>query len=598
MGKLKGFLVGLTTFVGATALTAGGIALNNHFNKDKITLSYGDKTYFGDQVNSGATDDIQTEVQLDKNLSELNAICKENNFMLMLVVCPATNMFEADLQIVYGPEQVKSNLMNSKPYQLVVSNPALQFKGWSLSENGPLLENFDSIYKNEVVIVYAITEKATPFYAEILGQTYTCQKTTEGISIEIDPTSVAPEGYFFIGWSLGSSTDLDNLTDLSNITDGQIVYAVFVNENNEPYDIAEHSFTLTLNYWMSALEGQQIKSIIYYNGNYLEDVNFCNPIANDDGTFYNFVGFYKNQTVDEFNPELVVDLNSFVPNSNATLYALYERDGNYYTAYDFSSISFQWESVWGMYISTYTTLKNDLTDATNYAKSFVPFDLSEGKTFVGWSTVENDLNYIVDFAQTEAVPNTVYFAIFEDIQAEVINFKLHYLSPSTGKRYSSHHSSDRLDLSKDHYDLINPDGTSFLFAGFVSDDDRYELDNADIITDLTNHQFYEGEHIYVVYTDDLNNLYTLYDLFAMKFTTADQNTFYYSKMDDHTMAKLYAQTYIPEHIPEGQSFAGWSTVENDPENIVDFENYDFIGYDPSSGYPATFYAIFEDISLQ
>lgn len=121
MGKLKGFLVGLTTFVGATALTAGGIALNNHFNKDKITLSYGDKTYFGDQVNSGATDDIQTEVQLDKNLSELNAICKENNFMLMLVVCPATNMFEADLQIVYGPEQVKSNLMNSKPYQLVVS---------------------------------------------------------------------------------------------------------------------------------------------------------------------------------------------------------------------------------------------------------------------------------------------------------------------------------------------------------------------------------------------------------------------------------------------------------------------------------------------
>ncbi len=57
MGNLKSFLVGLTTFLGATALTAGGIALNNHFNKENsITLSYDDKTFFGEKVDLDATD--------------------------------------------------------------------------------------------------------------------------------------------------------------------------------------------------------------------------------------------------------------------------------------------------------------------------------------------------------------------------------------------------------------------------------------------------------------------------------------------------------------------------------------------------------------
>ena len=389
------------------------------------------------------------------------------------------------------------------------------------------------------------------------------------------------------------SDDQDNEQD--NIDDN-------IDDDNEQDDEGQvgedNEITITLHivdpggYWSTEVN--------YVDGVFDSEISVTD-IVNNDGSYLSFVGWSNcAELPSNFEEKNLINLSDYKPNTDDNLYAVYMDDNyNYYSSGDLSCIQFNWIGQdGGMWSYVYVSPMNDMSLATIYAQTCIPEHIPEGQSFVGWSTVENDLNYIVDFAQTEAVPNTVYFAIFEDIQAEVINFNLHYLNPSTGIRNSSHRSSDRLDLLKDHYDLINPDGTSFLFAGFVSDDDRYELDNADIITDLTNHQFYEGEDIYVVYTDHLNNLYILYDLFAMKFTTADQNTFYYSKMDDRTMAKLYAQTYIPEYIPEGQSFVGWSTVENDPENIVDFENYDFIGYNPYSAYPATFYAVFEDISLQ
>lgn len=420
MGNLKSILIGLTSFLGATALTAGGIALNNHLNKDKpITLSYGDKTFFGEKTDSDATDTPIDDVQVETSLEQLNEICAREDIMMMIVVNNSENLFESQVMTIYNSNEIESALNNTFIQQNIESQPNYNWKGWSLDSDGKdIITNYSSIFKKEAVIVYAISEKCITYQVQMFNSLYLFKADADGKidSLPMDMSTQAPEGYTFLGFSTVGETDTDNIVNLTSIKieENATYYAVFIDEHGQAFNYLDEATKITLNY----IEGFDKANFdnYYYNGEY--QINF-NPssINNTDGTTFYFVGWYTDSTVaDSIDPEKTIeDLYSYTPSGDMQLYALYQIDeGKFVTVNQLSVIKFEWQSDIGLFTSGYITTIDDMISATNYAKSMVPTDIPVNKEFLGWSTVENDPESIVDFSSISATANTTYYAIFED----------------------------------------------------------------------------------------------------------------------------------------------------------------------------------------
>ena len=428
MGNLKSFLVGLTTFLGATALTAGGIALNNHFNKENpITLSYGDKIFFGEKVDSDATDTPIDDVQVETSLDQLNEICAREDIMMMIVVNNSQNLFESQVVTIHNANEIESALSNTFIQQNIESQPNYNWKGWSLDPEGEeLITDYSSIFKKEAVIVYAISEECITYHVQLFNNIYQFKAGADGKvdSLPMDMSAQAPEGYTFLGFSTVSEQDTTNIVDLTEITIGEYstYYAVFVDEDGQAFNYLDEATKITLNY-IEGLDNTNFDNY-YYNGNY--QINFSAPsINNIDGTTFYFVGWYTDSTVaDSIDPEKTIeDLYSYTPTGDMQLYALYQVDeGEFVTVNQLSVIKFEWQSDIGLFTSGYITTIDDMTSATNYAKTMVPTEIAANKEFVGWSTVANDPESIVDFSTISATANTTYYAIFDTIEIITLTF--------------------------------------------------------------------------------------------------------------------------------------------------------------------------------
>lgn len=421
MGKLKGFLVGLTTFVGATALTAGGIALNNHFNKDKITLSYGDKTFFGEKVDSSATNTpVDDDIKLDTSLEELNNLCNRENIMMLIIVNTVQNQFQTQSAIINSADDVESALNNTFIKQNIESNPNYSWKGWSLDAEGKkLITDYSSVFKKEVVFIYAIADYFIPYNIQILGTNYQYKANEDG-SIDYNPdvSKFAPEGYSFLGFSTVSEIDTNNIVNLSEVIINEYAtyYAVFINSDGQPYNYIEHSINVTLHYYEAMDKTSTV--LYYYNNNYTSDSNLAFDIYNDDGTQLYFVGWYTEPTItDSINPEKFIEnLSTYQPNEDVELYAVYQvAEDTFVTINQITTILFQWINNDYIFTTRYVSSLANMNLATNFAKNFEPNDIPINKIFLGWSTVTNDPESIVDFSTTSATANTTYYAIFEDI---------------------------------------------------------------------------------------------------------------------------------------------------------------------------------------
>ena len=423
MGNIKSILIGLTTFLGATALTTGGIALNNHFNKDKpITLSYGDKTFFGETTDSDATDitnDEAQDIEINKNIEELNTLCQKNKFMILTAIdleYPSMSV----IRTVNNASEIENVLNETWIQQNIEGDSYRKWKGWSTDIEGKeIISNYASLFEYKVVFVYAQSESVIPYQISALGVNYQYQANADG-KIESIPnmSSIAPEGYSFLGFSTVSDTDTENIIDLASIIieANTTYYAVFVDEEGNAYNFAEHSIKVSLNY----LQNMSIVNtdISYYDGNFTNEINVQHEFPNNDGTTIYFVGWYTDSTVsDTVDPDKYIEnLMDYQPSENIELYALYQvAEDTFLTVNQLSIIKFTWTDGESTWMTSYISSANDLSLATEFAKTFTPNEIPENKTFIGWTTVEDSLENIVDFNSTSVIANTTYYGILQDI---------------------------------------------------------------------------------------------------------------------------------------------------------------------------------------
>ncbi|HIU06177.1 MAG TPA: InlB B-repeat-containing protein [Candidatus Onthoplasma faecigallinarum] len=416
--------VSIISILATIGLLSGGVALNNYFNDKPITLSYGDKTFFGKvESNAGSQTDDSQDVVLDKSLEELNEICRRDNLMMMIVVNTIEGQAQLSAEIIYSADQVEMTLNNTYIQQSIEDNPNYAWKGWSLDPDGKeLITDYASIFKNEAVLVYAVAEEAIPYQVQMFNNIFQFKAGADG-KVELlpmDMSAEAPEGYTFLGFSTISEIDTENIVNLTEITveENAIYYAVFVNEDGEAFNYLEEATKVTLNY----LEGFDILNFdnYYYNGRYQTSLYVPN-IDNADGNFMTFIGWYTESTIaDSLDPEkFIEDINTFQPTEDVQLYAVYQTtEGSYVTVNQLSVIKFVWLTEGGESATRYISTTDDLTSATAFANSFVPMEIPENNEFVGWSTVANNPENIVDFSSTSATANATYYAIFQDISLE------------------------------------------------------------------------------------------------------------------------------------------------------------------------------------
>ncbi len=339
--------ISIISILATLGVVTGGVAVYNHLPnvQDKLTISVGESVLVGDSSNSGTTRPPEV---VDVNTADIEKFAKENHCMMILAInlnsLPNSDGFESQLIRVNSAEEFKTALDNTYWEENATYDANTTWKGWSLSEDGAIIEDFESIFEEGFVTIYAVTEIYPAYALQVLGNPiedenggyyFKANKDGKITELPVDPEDQAPEGYSFAGWSTTSETGIDDIVDLSSVslpqptngTDGvTIFYAVFVNDSGEAYDRNYFkSFEVTFNY-----DGNMSESITYTHYEFQSEL----PLPDMESYGYTFVGWYQESFVFELDENMLyTDIENEQLTGPIELFALYEdAEGNYYTS--------------------------------------------------------------------------------------------------------------------------------------------------------------------------------------------------------------------------------------------------------------------------
>lgn len=336
--------VSIISILATLGVITGGVAVYNHLPnvQDKLSISVGESVLVGDSSNSGTTRPPEV---VDVNTSDIDKFAQENHCMMILAInlksLPNSDGFESQLIRVNSAEEVKTALDNTYWEENATYDANTVWKGWALSEDGEIIEDFESIYQESFVTVYAMTDIYPAYALQVLGSPiedekggyyFKADKDGKITNLPEDPDDQAPEGYSFAGWSTTSETGIDDIVDLSTVTLSQptngtdgvtIFYAVFVNEDGEAYDRDYfNEFEVTFNY-------KNVSETVRYT-----HYSFQGVVPQPELSDYTFVGWYQEPMVFELDENMLyTDIENAKLTGPLELYALYQDDeGNYYTS--------------------------------------------------------------------------------------------------------------------------------------------------------------------------------------------------------------------------------------------------------------------------
>lgn len=334
------FGVSLISILATLGLTAGGVAVYNHLPnvKDKLTISVGESVLVGENSNIKPTETVNI------NTEDLNKFCRENQCMMILAInlndTNNSDGFSSQLIRVNSAEEVKTALDNTYYEENALNDESIDWKGWALSKDGEIIEDFSSIYEESFVTIYAITESYPVYALQILGSPvendnggyyHRADKDGKISNLPDDPEDQAPEGYTFAGWSTSSETGIDDIVDLSTVTvpysNVTIYYAVYVNDDGEAYD--RYYYNRFAVYFTIKTENGQ--SVNYVNYSHYE---FEEEVVDPQLSGYTFIGWYREPMIFDGIDDtlLVTDLSTLKLTGQCEFWAVYQDgDGNYYT---------------------------------------------------------------------------------------------------------------------------------------------------------------------------------------------------------------------------------------------------------------------------
>ena len=342
------FAVSAISILATLGVVTGGVAVYNHLPnvQDKLTISVGESVLVGDSSNSGTTRPPEV---VDVNTADIDKFAKENHCMMILAInlnsLPHSDGFESQLIRVNSAEEIKTALDNTYWEDNATNDANTVWKGWALSEDGAIIEDFESIYEEGFVTIYAVTDIYPAYALQVLGSPienedggyyFKADKDGKITNLPEDPDDQAPEGYTFAGWSTSNETGIDDIVDLSSVslpqptngTDGvTIFYAVFVNDSGEAYDRNYFkSFEVTFNY-----DGNMSESITYTHYEFQSEL----PQPDLEAYGYTFVGWYEMEIVMEPDENMLyTDIENTKLTGPLNLYALYQdAEGNYATSF-------------------------------------------------------------------------------------------------------------------------------------------------------------------------------------------------------------------------------------------------------------------------
>ena len=143
----------------------------------------------------------------------------------------ASFTYKYDVKFMNGQTEVSSQIVTSGSFATLPTAPTKEgytFKGWSLTENGEIVNNIESTAVTQNTIYYAIFEINTytvTFMSD--GSVYGAPQTISHGSSSTLPASPTKEGYTFKGWSLTDGGEIVNNIDSTAVTQNTTYYAVF-----------------------------------------------------------------------------------------------------------------------------------------------------------------------------------------------------------------------------------------------------------------------------------------------------------------------------------------------------------------------------------
>lgn len=248
----NGFIIGTSAVLATAGLLAGGVALNNKFAKDKITIKHGESVLVGDK-DKAPVDAFNPEESLTP---EEKLMCQEfaerTNMMVVSIVNYGSEYltiqtYSADFGI-YDVVQDMAEYCRGSLYR---TNLADQFDKAFISFNGELI----SVQEMEDILPEKMVEFKAGYYEfNVVGEYYGrvlfndldgsySAETEDGYFhtdnngiIQTPPTADEIDGYTFVGWSI-EKDNIDKIIDLAthrfsfaNVTS---VYPIYVNAEGE-----------------------------------------------------------------------------------------------------------------------------------------------------------------------------------------------------------------------------------------------------------------------------------------------------------------------------------------------------------------------------
>lgn len=266
----NGFIIGTSAVLATAGLLAGGVALNNKFAKDKITIKHGESVLVGDK-DKAPVDAFNPEESLTP---EEKLMCQEfaerTNQMVVSIVNYGSEYLTIQTYTAdYGIYDVVQDMAERCRGSLYRTNLADQFDKAFISFNGELI----SVQEMEDILPEKMVEFKAGYYEfNVIGDYYgrvifedldgSYSAETEDGYFHTDNNGIvlAPpiadeiEGYTFVGWST-EKENIDKIIDLAThsfsfayITS---VYPIYVNAEGE---VLPSAIVVTLH-----IPGQDVK---------------------------------------------------------------------------------------------------------------------------------------------------------------------------------------------------------------------------------------------------------------------------------------------------------------------------------------------------
>lgn len=258
----KEFFLTTATVLACAGVVVGGIALNNKFAKNKITIQHGDAVWIGDNKNPVKDEDSITEPVQE---SLYNDYCEKNNLMFCNLITPGSLDF---LPCTFCSDATGENilyyLLNSASAQ--ANNYDKFFQG--ILVDGVLVnyDNYETVAESfkwepkykEIAVV--LDQKPIVSFANIYGTVdnnsyghdYSYFLVNDDGSLNCPYVTSEINGYHFAGWSTEYKNpnliiSLDTYRITERLPETPIFYPIYLNDNGEVYEITLFQVSIYLN---------------------------------------------------------------------------------------------------------------------------------------------------------------------------------------------------------------------------------------------------------------------------------------------------------------------------------------------------------------